>query len=168
MLFIQASTEDLDGLFEQLGDFNDSIISNSDKEYNKIWKIREDVAVAAVKEKGNVLAYDISFDVREWPSLLAYLRNATNVLVMGYGHIGDGNLHVNIILPPGQEFQDVKIFEEVTKKRGSISAEHGVGLHKPPYLHLQKSEPILQIYRNLKHLFDPNGIMNPYKMIPEW
>ena len=51
-------------MFEELKDFNDAIVSNNDKEYNKIWKIREDVAVAAVREKGRVLAYDISFDVR--------------------------------------------------------------------------------------------------------
>ena len=54
----------------------------------------------------------------------------------------------------------------MTRHRGSISAEHGVGLHKPSYLHLQKSPQILQIYRNLKNLFDPKGIMNPYKVIP--
>lgn len=74
MLFVQASTEDLDELFEELKDFNDAIVSNNDKEYSKIWKIREDVAVAAVREKGRVLAYDISFDVREWPGLLDHLR----------------------------------------------------------------------------------------------
>lgn len=77
-------------------------MSTNQKEYNKIWKIREDVAVAAVYEKGKVLAYDISFDVREWPSLLTYLREKTQSHVMGYGHIGDGNLHVNIILPEGK------------------------------------------------------------------
>jgi FAD/FMN-containing dehydrogenase len=70
MLFVQASTEELDALFEELKDFDDAIVSNNDKEYNKIWKIREDVAVAAVREKGRVLAYDISFDVRQWPGLL--------------------------------------------------------------------------------------------------
>ena len=85
-------------MFEELSGFNDSIVSNNDKEYSKIWKIREDVAVAAVREKGRVLAYDISFDVREWPGLLDYLRKETKSLVLGYGHIGDGNLHVNIIL----------------------------------------------------------------------
>jgi FAD/FMN-containing dehydrogenase len=98
---VQASTEDLDALFEELTDFNDSIMSNNEKEYNKIWKIREDVAVAAVREEGKVLAYDISFDVKQWPSLLEHLRKESKSLVMGYGHIGDGNLHVNLILKEG-------------------------------------------------------------------
>jgi len=56
----------------------------------------------------------------------------------------------------------------VARRKGSISAEHGVGLHKPSYLHLQKSDNILGIYRDIKKLFDPNGILNPHKMIPEW
>lgn len=56
------------------------------------------------------MAYDISFDVREWPSLLNNLREATNTLVMGYGHIGDGNLHVNICLKNGAEFKDSRVF----------------------------------------------------------
>ena len=142
-------------------------MSTNQKEYNKIWKIRQDVAVSAVCEKGKVLAYDISFDVREWPSLLNYLREKTQSHVMGYGHIGDGNLHVNIILPEGKQFQDIHVFKEVARHRGSISAEHGVGLHKPNHLHLQKSPAILEIYRNLKKVFDPNGIMNPYKVIPD-
>jgi FAD/FMN-containing dehydrogenase len=62
------------------------------------------VAVSAVCEKGQILAYDISFDVTKWPTLLKNLRNKTKVLVLGYGHIGDGNLHVNICLPNGQTF----------------------------------------------------------------
>jgi hypothetical protein len=60
------------------------------------------VAVAAVMEKGKILAYDVSFDVRQWPAMLTQLREKTNALVMGYGHIGDGNLHVNICLKDGQ------------------------------------------------------------------
>lgn len=103
-------------------EFNDAIVSNNDKEYSKIWKIREDVAVAAVREKGRVLAYDISFDVRQWPGLLEHLRKETNSLVLGYGHIGDGNLHVNIILEEGKEFKDSFVFKEVTRHKGSISA----------------------------------------------
>jgi FAD/FMN-containing dehydrogenase len=90
------------------------------------------------------------------------------VLIIGYGHIGDGNIHINICVKEGQkvEMTEGEIFQEVVGKGGSISAEHGVGIHKPQYLHLQKSEHILGIYRQIKNIFDPNGIMNPYKVIP--
>jgi len=98
--------------------------------------------------------------------MLEELKEETKTEIFGYGHIGDGNLHVNIILKEGQEFKDSYIFEKIAKKKGSISAEHGVGLHKPKYLHLQKSPQILQIYKQLKQIFDPNGIMNPYKYVP--
>jgi FAD/FMN-containing dehydrogenase len=57
--------------------------------------------VAVLKENGKILAYDISFDVREWPDLLHKLRDQSKTLVLGYGHIGDGNLHVNICLKDG-------------------------------------------------------------------
>jgi len=55
----------------------------------------------------------------------------------------------------------------VTKRKGSISAEHGLGLNKHKYLHLQKSPQVLAYYSMIKKLFDPYGIMNPYKVIPE-
>jgi D-2-hydroxyglutarate dehydrogenase len=51
-------------------------------------------------------------------------------------------------------------------EKGSISAEHGVGQHKPEYLHLQKSPQVLEYCKNLKMLFDPKGILNPYKVYP--
>jgi len=72
-------------------------MSNNDNEYFKIWKIREDIALAAQK-CGRMLAYDISFDVKEWANMCDKLREDTKAKVIGYGHIGDGNLHVNVIL----------------------------------------------------------------------
>ena len=66
------------------------------------------------------------------------------------------------------QWHDEQIFKEVTNRNGSISAEHGVGLHKPQYLHLQKSPQALALLKSIKNLFDPQGIMNPYKVIPEW
>ena len=168
LLFLESTTEELDDLFEELDDkFNDSIMSNSDKEYAQIWRVREEVALAAAREKGNCLAYDVSFDVREWPRMLQYLRQKTKEFVMGYGHIGDGNLHIHIALPEGKEFDDRYLFEEVVKHKGSISAEHGLGLHKPAYLNLMKCDKTLQVYKGIKNLFDPNGILNPHKVLPQ-
>ena len=116
---------------------------------------------------GPVLSYDVSFDVKEWDSLLKKVREESKAIVMGFGHIGDGNLHIMIFLEEGQTFDDKELFHLVAEKKGSISAEHGVGLHKPKYLNLQKSSHILSIYKQLKKIFDPNGIMNPYKVVPE-
>ena len=117
-----------------------------------------------------MFAYDVSFDVKEWERLMHTLRDKyPGILIIGYGHIGDGNIHINICVKEGQqvEITDEEVFKEVVKKGGSISAEHGVGIYKPQYLALQKSQAILNIYKQIKAIFDPNGIMNPYKVV-QW
>ncbi len=99
--------------------------------------------------------------------MTSYLRKSGKK-VFGYGHIGDGNIHINIVSEEkDMKWHDEDIFKEVTKRKGSISAEHGVGLHKPQYLHLQKSPQALGLMKSIKNMFDPNWIMNPYKVIPE-
>lgn len=59
------------------------------------------------------------------------------------------------------------IFEEVKKFKGSISAEHGVGFRKPQFIHYSKDQSALGLMQDLKQLMDPNGILNPYKVLPE-
>jgi len=69
-----------------------------------------------------------------------------------------------------QEILDViepKVFEITQKCNGSVSAEHGIGRSKVKYLNFSKSESTIQVMRNIKNLFDPNGIMNPYKVVPD-
>ena len=68
------------------------------------------------------------------------------MIVMGYGHIGDGNIHINFCSKePGarEKINDAEIYRRIASKKGSISAEHGVGIYKPAYLQIQKSKDIL-------------------------
>ena len=88
-----------------MSDFNDGVMSNSDSDFERIWKIREDVAIAA-RMCGKVLAYDLSYEVKDWPKLVAALRSNIKAEIMGYGHIGDGNIHINMILKEGQSVND--------------------------------------------------------------
>ena len=142
-------------------------MSTSDQEFIKIWKVREEIAIAAIKE-GKVISYDLSFNVAEWQNLLNDLRNEfPQYIILGYGHIGDGNIHINICGNSNKLLNEENIFKRVAKLKGSISAEHGVGLDKGKYLYLQKSPQILNLYKEIKNVFDPNGIMNPYKVLPE-
>lgn len=108
--------------------------------------MRESIATISAKE-GDVLAYDLSYDVSSWEEMMKFLRHKySNTVVLGYGHIGDGNIHINICVKKGDSttvVDDVEIFKKVAEKQGSISAEHGVGLHKPVYLQIQKSPQIL-------------------------
>lgn len=57
--------------------------------------------------------------------------------------------------------------DQVKNAHGSVSAEHGVGLQKRNYLHYSKSDPLINYMKKIKHVFDPNGIMNPYKVLPQ-
>jgi len=90
--------------------------------------------------------------------------------VVAFGHIGDGNLHLNISTPAKsqQVFDKIEpwVFEWTREKRGSVSAEHGVGTMKPQYLHMSKSGETIALMKQLKAVMDPNGILNPYKVLP--
>lgn len=90
-----------------------------------------------------------------------------------FGHIGDGNLHLNILKPENltkdQFFEKCQVvnkyvFDTVKKYNGSISAEHGVGMTKKPYLQYTKSAEEVEYMKALKQVFDPNSIMNPGKL----
>jgi FAD/FMN-containing dehydrogenase len=93
--------------------------------------------------------------------------------VTGYGHLGDGNLHLNIWQPRNEDSKSLEqaiepfVFEEVKKRAGSISAEHGLGLQKAQHIHYSKSATQIKIMKQIKNMFDPNGILNPYKVLPD-
>lgn len=87
--------------------------------------------------------------------------------------LGDGNLHLNITTPGVFERDDAVlgaiepfVYEWVAARRGSISAEHGIGAMKPGVLHLAKSAAMVEMMRSLKNIFDPHGILNPGKVLP--
>lgn len=95
--------------------------------------------------------------------------------VLGHGHIGDGNLHLNTVMKGFDDLEAAKkiraalqpfVFDYVRDKGGSISAEHGVGLLKTDYLGHSKSHEMIHYMGSLKRVFDPNGILNPYKVLP--
>ena len=94
--------------------------------------------------------------------------------IVWYGHIGDGNLHLNILKPadlePAEFFAkcaevNAQVFDVVAALGGSISAEHGVGLLKRDYLAYSRSPEEIGYMRALKASFDPNGVMNPGKLL---
>ena len=93
--------------------------------------------------------------------------------IIWFGHIGDGNVHLNILKPDALDkavfFKQcaevsVEIFECVERFGGSVSAEHGVGLLKKPFLHYSRSAGEIACMKALKQVFDPRGVMNPGKI----
>lgn len=155
-----------------------------------MWSLREHAPVA-VSLTGYNYKYDISVPVEDFTALADETRRrlrglcSPEALVVTYGHLGDGNLHLNVCVQgtgrgdgadggsPGEGNAEVLaalepfVFEWVVSRGGSISAEHGVGQHKRQFLELQRPEAVLGVMRGVKDMLDPHGIMNPFKVLPE-
>ncbi|KAG8467738.1 hypothetical protein KFE25_006790 [Diacronema lutheri] len=137
-----------------------------------VWRIREGIS-EALSKAGAVYKYDISLPLPQLYQLVEDMRARLadeQANVVAFGHIGDGNLHLNISTPAKsqQVFDKIEpwVFEWTREKRGSVSAEHGVGTMKPQYLHMSKSGETIALMKQLKAVMDPNGILNPYKVLP--
>jgi FAD/FMN-containing dehydrogenase len=84
-----------------------------------------------------------------------------------FGHVADGNLHLSVKAPEGVPEHDIEdfVYRIVGERRGSVSAEHGIGLHKREFLHHSRSPAELALMRSLKTAMDPRGILNPGKVL---
>ena len=157
----------------------DGVVSRSDAQAASLWALREGIteSIAPFAPYKNDLAVRIS----EVPGFLADVdrlvaKHYPDLEVCWFGHIGDGNLHLNILKPPGLELAafhrrchaiSPELFAAVRQRGGSVSAEHGVGLLKRDFLEFSRSAPEIDILRALKKTLDPNGVMNPGKLLPE-
>ncbi|CAD8126344.1 unnamed protein product [Paramecium sonneborni] len=147
------------------------IINQNEKEAQFLWKLREEIAESMGK-MGYVLKYDVSIppDKFEWLVNQVYPQREGPFHVY-YGHVGDGNVHINIVfeslehLHKEEDKIELKLFGLVKSLGGSISAEHGIGQHKRKYMELQKGKDVLECLYSIKKLFDPNSIMNPNKLL---
>lgn len=154
----------------------DCVISQSLEQNKQLWRLREDISstLASYQPYKN----DLSVTVAKVPNFLADISDTVaadypDFEVIWYGHIGDGNLHLNILKPstmPLEQFQkqcniaSEKIMAIVKQYQGSISAEHGVGLLKKDFLHYSRSSAEISYMKQIKRIFDPNNIMNPGKI----
>ncbi|CAM6041201.1 unnamed protein product [Sphagnum compactum] len=166
--------EKLDAFLEagmELGYFVDGTVAQDSTQAGSFWEIREGISEALVKA-GAVYKYDLSVPIKSFyrivEDLRAQLGNAA--VVVAYGHLGDGNVHLNVSAPKYDEQLLAKIepfvYEWTAACKGSVSAEHGLGLMKPQALHYSKSEEAIHLMEGFKKLLDPKGILNPYKVLP--
>ena len=117
-------------------------------------------------------SHDVVVPVSEIPSLMRFLPELSemlNVKVLGYGHLGDGNVHVNFLShePSVEIFDEASylLFQKVLSLGGSLTGEHGIGLTKRPYLKHQFSVDTQQFFEKVKRVFDPENRLNPGKAI---
>ncbi|MDD1958835.1 MAG: FAD-binding oxidoreductase [Pseudomonas capeferrum] len=183
LLEFEASTEEVAN--EALATFEhcveqgwvlDGVMSQSETQLKNLWKLRE--YLSETISHWTPYKNDISVTVSKVP---AFLRDIDAIVaehypdyeVVWYGHIGDGNLHLNILKPDAMSKDDFFascakvnkwVFEIVQRYNGSISAEHGVGMTKRDYLGYSRSPEEIACMKAIKAVFDPNGIMNPGKI----
>ena len=154
----------------------DAVMSQSVAQARALWRLREDISETI--SKWTPYKNDISSTVSKVPELLAAVddvvhKNYPDWEVVWYGHIGDGNLHLNILKPKVLQIEEFKercnevstdIFDAIKRLGGSVSAEHGVGTLKAPYLGYSKSDSEIDAMRAIKAIFDPDSILNPGKV----
>ena len=185
LLEFEASTEEVAN--EALATFEccveqgwvvDGVMSQSQQQLENLWKLRE--YISETISHWTPYKNDISVTVSQVPAFLHDIdaiveANYPDFEVIWFGHIGDGNLHLNILKPENLSKDaffakcatvNQWVFETVQKYNGSISAEHGVGMTKRDYLGYSRSAAEVGYMKAIKAVFDPNGIMNPGKIFP--
>ncbi len=157
----------------------DAVIAESGPQRAAIWKLREEHSEAQ-KRAGASVKNDISVPVSKVPELIGRATKVCERLVPGircvpFGHLGDGNIHFNLVQPEGadgavflardHELMDA-VNEIVRDLDGSFSAEHGIGLLKPYMMPDWRGGAELDLMRRIKAALDPNGLLNPGKLLP--
>ncbi|MGE4131663.1 MAG: FAD-binding oxidoreductase [Bdellovibrionales bacterium] len=154
----------------------DGIQAQTPAQARDLWRLREDISEATSPH--SPYKNDISVRISKVPEFLSEMdgilrQQYPQFEAVWFGHIGDGNLHINILKPKDMSKDDFLkechrvdkvMFEMIERFGGSVSAEHGVGLTKKPYLHHSRSPAEIEIMRGIKKVFDPDGILNPGKV----
>lgn len=166
--------EKINSFLEQaigLGVVQNGVTVSEPSKVQSIWKIRELIPVAKANEK-YMYQYDISVPVKNYydivPELKKHFADESRA-IFGFGHIGDSNLHITVL---GDKYNDkfherldAFVFDFTARLNGSISAEHGIGFKKKNYLKIVKQKESLNLMKEIKIMMDPNGILNPYKIL---
>ncbi|CAK7202429.1 D-lactate ferricytochrome c oxidoreductase [Sporothrix eucalyptigena] len=159
----------------------DGVVAQDETQVKALWTWREGIT-ECLGHLGGVYKYDVSIPLPELYQLVEDTRTQLEskgligesdefpaAKVVGYGHMGDANLHLNIAVRRYDEAVEKAlepfVYEWISKRQGSISAEHGLGLAKKKYIGYSRNETMVGLMKQIKNTFDPNGIMNPYKYI---
>jgi FAD/FMN-containing dehydrogenase len=163
---------------QEAGWLQDGSVALSERERDAFWRLRESIPEAQRKD-GASLKHDISVPVSQVPRFIAVAgdwvaKNIPQGLLVAYGHLGDGNLHFNINQRSGTQAFQLQAVEQKAKRAihdlvrefgGSFSAEHGIGQLKVFELERYAPAVELDLMRTIKKALDPNGIMNPGKVL---
>jgi len=161
----------------QLNKALDIKVANDNQEAEELWKARRAVSAAVVKLNPTKINEDVTVPRSRVPDILRRVEEIAkkyNLIIVNFGHAGDGNIHVNVLIDrqkPGEEeraHEAVKeIFAATLELGGTISGEHGIGITKAPYIAMELGDMGLEIMKRIKKVFDPHNILNPGKIFPE-
>jgi len=175
----RARFEALLGAAIEAGTVDDAVVAESLAQSQALWQLRESIPLAQAEEGLNI-KHDIAVPVSAIPGFVARADAALQarwpgVRLVNFGHLGDGNLHYNVQAPPGgdgarfladeEQAVNALVFDEVARCGGSFSAEHGIGALKRDELAARKSPVALQMMRAIKAALDPQGLMNPGRVL---
>jgi glycolate oxidase len=148
--------------------------AHNEKEVEDLWKARRSISPATFKLKPHKIAEDVVVPKTKIPHLVDFtekLSRELDIIILTFGHAGDGNIHVNIMLDKDDPEENRKgetakrrLFEYVLSLSGTLSGEHGIGITKAPFLALELDETSLMLMQKIKKVFDPNNILNPGKI----
>ena len=151
-------------------------LAADDRERDELWNVRRLISLA-LRATGLVkINHDVVVPRGRVPQLFAVvdeLRESHRLRIIAFGHAGDGNIHVNLMIDRDDPQQRARateaervLFERVVALEGSISGEHGIGFAKAPYIGIELSDEEIALMKRVKAAFDPCGILNPGKIFP--
>lgn len=154
----------------------DVIVSSNKSSENQLWEIRHGLSDSFSHYSPDLraLKHDLSMDIHDFESFTRFVKEdirAPEIKVVGcFGHCGDGNIHVNVLVDANSPLERQKeireaVFQEVIKKGGSVSAEHGMGQTKSKYFGKLNLPEMVEYHKEIKRIFDPHSILNPQKVL---
>lgn len=148
--------------------------ADTEEESEELWSVRRNLSTAISKLKPKKINEDIAVPIGSVPDTIEYisgLADEYDLKIVMFGHLGDGNIHTNIMVDPSDkkemknsEIVLDKIFKYVISVNGTLSGEHGIGLSKKDYLDYQYGSVEIDLFRKIKNVFDPDNLLNPGKI----
>jgi glycolate oxidase len=173
-----AVEEEIERAHDACTDAGAILVTRAADEHSRdeLWNMRRQVSLALRATGLLKINHDVVVPRGRVPQLfevIAGLRARHGLRIASFGHAGDGNIHVNLMIDPGDTAErrraveaERELFEAVVALEGSISGEHGIGFSKAPYLPIELAPDEIALMKRVKAAFDPNGVLNPGKIFP--
>lgn len=169
---LKKNIQRMEGICRELG--TQVEVAGDEKEAEDMWRIRKSISPALGRIRPRRINEDVAVPRSRMGELIKMVSEVCRkyqVINVNFGHAGDGNIHVNILYDP-EDKEELRRAEEAIEEilkavvgmKGTISGEHGVGVAKAPYLHFELGDQGIALMKEIKRVFDPNGILNPGKI----